>query len=483
MQAFMQCCRTVLLALGLSVNAALAATTGLPAAVAQSLLQAGVPETHVSLWVQPVDSVSPTLTFHDQHPMNPASVMKLVTAFAALEALGPAHTWTTRIAAYGQVTDKVLHGDLYLVGGADPLLSYERLWKMLRKIREMGITVITGDIILDSSILQLPAHDPYAFDGKGLRPYNSGPYGLLLHFNTLHLMLTPPSSTNMTVSVIPHPPLDGLTVSSTITATKGGCGAWYRGLDATLEPSPTGAKLILSGTFPISCGTREWAASPFAAEHYAGALVVALWHELGGSLSGSVRSGTTPAQATTLLTESSPALAEALREMNKWSSNVIARQLLATLGTVGQAQVQQAPDDAITAGVTTALQHMDQAGIPIDKIVIENGSGLSRIARIPAASLGKLLLLAWRRPYMPEFISSLPIAGVDGTARRHLNTSSARGYAHIKTGTINEVRTMAGYVLDRNGRRHAVVMMVNHPNAGASKGAQDALLEWIWEAR
>ena len=108
------------------------------------------------------------------------------------------------------------------------------------------------------------------------------------------------------------------------------------------------------------------------------------------------------------------------------------------------------------------------------------GSGLSRNERIRADSLGALLLAVWQRPWMPEFIAALPVAGLDGTARRRLGDSPARGQAHIKTGTLNGVRAMAGYLLDRKGQRHVVVMMVNHPDAAASAAAQDALLEWLW---
>lgn len=449
----------------------------MPVTVARALANAGIAESSVGIWVQPVDGATPTLAHNDRQAMNPASVMKLVTSFAALEALGPAHTWTTRVATRGQRAGRVLHGDLYLVGGADPVLSYERLWKLLRKVRELGITAIDGDIVLDGSILQLPIHDPNAFDGKGLRPYNSGPHGLLLHFNTLHLSLTPPANAGLPVAVMPHPPLQGLTVHSAIQATNGACGVWYHGLDAALESSPDGLKLMLSGTLPMSCGARDWAASPLPAEDFGIALVAGLWDELGGSVSGRVRGGTTHPEATTLVTETSPALGEVVREMNKWSSNVIARQLLAVLGA------GKPTSDAVAAGVAAATARLASAGIPTDGLVIENGSGLSRIARIRAASLGKLLLTAWQRPYMPEFIASLPIAGVDGTAMGRLNSSPANGYAHVKTGTINDVRAMAGYVLDRNGRRHAVVMMVNDPAASASKDAQDALLEWIWQAR
>jgi D-alanyl-D-alanine carboxypeptidase/D-alanyl-D-alanine-endopeptidase (penicillin-binding protein 4) len=115
------------------------------------------------------------------------------------------------------------------------------------------------------------------------------------------------------------------------------------------------------------------------------------------------------------------------------------------------------------------------------ELVMENGSGLSRIERISAGNLAALLQAAWRSAVMPEFISSLPIAAVDGTMRRRLKGDGVAGQAHIKTGLLSDARAMAGYVLDRSGRRVIVVMLVNHPNAPQAQGAMDALLRWTYE--
>jgi D-alanyl-D-alanine carboxypeptidase/D-alanyl-D-alanine-endopeptidase (penicillin-binding protein 4) len=134
----------------------------------------------------------------------------------------------------------------------------------------------------------------------------------------------------------------------------------------------------------------------------------------------------------------------------------------------------------VAGGARVAAEQLAAAGIDTTGLVIENGSGLSRIERISAASLGEMLIVAWRRPWMPEYIAALPVAGVDGTARKRLAGSPANGQAHIKTGTLNGVRAIGGYLLDRHGRRHALVMMVNHPEAASTAAAQDALLEWLW---
>ena len=452
-----------------------AGVAGLPPGVRLALDSARIPAEAVSLWTRPVDHATPTLAINATAPMNPASVMKLVTAFSALERLGPAHTWTTRIARDGPIRAGVLEGNLYLVGGADPVLGYDRLWKVLRRLRALGIERVAGDIVLDASALRLPPHDPDAFDGRGVRPYNSGPYGLLLQYNTLLLGLTPGKAANAPVALAAEPPLAGLVIDNRVLTSDAPCGSWYQDLQAVVEP---GRRLVLSGSLPAACGPRTWSAAPLPPAEFGSALVAALWSEVGGHLGGTVREGRLPTGAEELFSDDSDPLADVVRDMNKWSSNVIARQLLATLGRVSLRE--DATEDMVTAGARAAAATLAAAGIDTDGLVIENGSGLSRIERIRADSLGMLLLAAWQRPWMPEFIAALPVAGVDGTARRRLGDSPARGQAHIKTGTLNGVRAMAGYLLDRNGQRHAVVMMVNHPEAAASAAAQDALLEWLW---
>lgn len=452
------------------------ASSSLPTAVRLALDRAQVTPDAVSIWVQPVDAPAPSLIHNAGTPMNPASVMKLVTAFAAFEQLGPAHIWSTRFASTAAITNGTLTGDLYLIGSGDPVLDQDRVSRMLRRLRGLGIERIAGDIVLDASVLSLPPHNPDAFDGRGLRPYNSGPYGLLMHYNTQQLALFPARSANEAVTVIAEPALAGVVIDNRIVTSGAPCELWYRDLEARLEP---GRRLVLSGSLPGSCGPRTWSAAPLPPAEYGTALVATLWSEAGGRIGGTVREGTAPAGQSTLISHESPPLADIVRDMNKWSSNVIARQLLAALGTYSGTPTS----DAVAKGAEQAQRILAGAGVATEGLVIENGSGLSRIERIRAADLGQMLIATWYRPWMPEFISALPVAGLDGTARRRLGTSPARGQAHIKTGTINGVRAIAGYVLDRHGRRHAVVMMVNHTNAANTADAQDALLEWVWAGK
>jgi D-alanyl-D-alanine carboxypeptidase/D-alanyl-D-alanine-endopeptidase (penicillin-binding protein 4) len=169
-------------------------------------------------------------------------------------------------------------------------------------------------------------------------------------------------------------------------------------------------------------------------------------------------------------------LAELIRDINKFSNNVMARQLLLTIGNRAL-QIPATPE----RGAAVVSMWLANKGIDAPDLSIDNGSGLSRSERISARTLGRLLVRAYQSATMPEFIASLPLAGYDGTMRQRLNGHSVAGHAHIKTGTLNSVRSIAGYVLAASGRRYAVVCIVNHGNAGRSQEAQDALLQWVYE--
>lgn len=454
----------------------------LPPAVSAELENARIPAGAVSVWVQPVDAKQPVLALNAERPMNPASVMKVVTTFVALELLGPERIWKTRIATTGVLReDGALLGSVYLLGDGDPVLTYERLWRMLRRLRSLGFINIGGDIVLDHSALVMPAHDPYAFDGRGLRPYNSIGTGLLIHYNAQQLALFPGLRAQEAVKVVAEPPLSGVQIDNQLVTSIKSCEPWFRELDAKMDKG----RLTLTGNLPASCGPRIWATSPLAPSDYSVAMVQSLWWELGGELRGKVKIGIAPKDVPVLFSDESVPLGEIVRTMNKWSSNIIARQLLAQVGRESSnlpayADLANSSPDMVAAGNEAARRCLSLAGIETGGLQVDNGSGLSRDARIRADSLGTLLIRAWERPWMPDFIASLPVAGRDGTARRRLDDSPAVGYAHLKTGTINDVRAIAGYVLDKNGRRHAVVMMVNHPEAANSRKAQDALIEWVW---
>ena len=444
-----------------------------PASLDSSLARAGIPRSATSLLVQEVDSGATTMSHRISEPMNPASVMKLVTTFAALDQLGPTFTWKTRLAAAGPIRDGALGGDLYVAGGGDPRLSRERLWLMLRELRSRGIRRIDGDVLIDRSHFKLPPHDPGAFDQRPLRPYNVGASALNVDYGSIPLRLEPtPTGARASLDLPPA----GLLIDNRIRrSTQGACSDPASQLSASTRDSGGSTVLVLEGALPPSCTAGfDWNLAPLPPERLFEGLFRTLWRELGGEIGGRFRDGSLPPDVPLLVESSSPALPEVLRDMNKWSNNVIARHVLATLGA--QAEPGR---DSVEAGARVVEASLKAAGITTDGLVIENGAGLSRRERITARSLGQLLQAAWRSRTMPELVSSLPIAGRDGTARRRVANSPSAGAAHIKTGTLDGVRSLAGYVLGASGRRYVVVLMINHPNAGAARDTQDALLEWV----
>ena len=442
----------------------------LPVPLEASLNRAGIPRAAVAVLIQDVDGSPPVVAHRTQEPMNPASVMKLVTSFAALDRLGPAFTWKTRVGTRAELRRQTLHGDLFVTGGGDPRLSRERLWLLLRELRAQGVRRIDGDVVTDRSFFRLPPHDPGAFDQRPLRPYNAGADALGVDYGAIRLRVTP---TVAGTQVVSDPLPAGLIVDNRIRGgANGPCGDPTASLSATRTANGV---LSLDGTLPASCTEAfDWNLSPLPPDQLFEGLFRTLWKELGGEIGGRFRDGQTPADARLLAESVSPSLPEVLRDMNKWSNNVIAREVLATLGALAEPG-----EDSVAAGGRVVLQSLADNGIATGGLVVDNGAGLSRGARISAATLGQLLQSAWRSRTMPELLASLPVAGVDGTARKRLPGSPAAGSAHVKTGTLDGVRSLAGYVLARSGHRYTVVLMVNHPNAGAARDAQDALLEWV----
>ncbi|MDA0984049.1 MAG: D-alanyl-D-alanine carboxypeptidase/D-alanyl-D-alanine-endopeptidase, partial [Proteobacteria bacterium] len=275
--------------------------------------------------------------------------------------------------------------------------------------------------------------------------------------------------------VEPHPP--ALEVVNVLKLSDGPCpeGRAFRDiLLPTFEPAKQRA--IFAGRFPASCGEKDLNVALLEPNDHVGGIVRQLWTETGGTWSGVVRDGTVPAGATPFHVHDSPSLAELVRDVNKLSNNVMARHLYLTLGMEAWGG-PASPEKSIAA----VRDWMRQKGLPAPELVMENGSGLSRAERISAASMAALLQSAWRSSVMPEFMASLPVAATDGTMRRRLKGEAVSGQAHIKTGLLSDARAMAGYVLDRRGRRMVVVMLVNHANAPQSQEALDALLRWVYE--
>ncbi len=444
-----------------------ASAQGLPPDVEAALAKAKLPREALSVLVVDAEGKAlPRASHRAGVAVNPASVAKLVTTYVALEQLGPAFTWSTPVYVDGSVQGGTLTGNVYIQGQGDPKLVLERLWLLLRRLQGLGIQQIQGDIVLDRSAFETIAQDPGAFDGEPLRPYNAAPDALLLNFKSVVMSFVP--DRNGRAQIQYEPALAGVQTVSSVALAAGECGDWRAGLKADFSDA---SRIRFAGAYPAACGERAWPVAYADPGSYAARAVGGMWAEIGGKLSGQVRDGRVPAGLRPAFTVQSPALAEIVRDINKYSNNVMAQQLFLTLSLQSKG-VGSLPGsrELMRAWWRERIGGGDQPP------TLDNGSGLSRDERISAQQLARMLQLAWASPLMPELMSSLPVAGADGTLRRMRGRSA--GLAHLKTGSLRDVTAIAGYVHAASGRRYVLVAIANHPNAAAARPALDALVDW-----
>ena len=463
--------------LAVAISAALprpAAAAPLPPEVAAALDRAKLPRDALVAVVQEVGAATPRLAHQADQAVNPASLTKLVTTFAALDLLGPHWTWATPVWLQGAVTDGVLRGNVVIKGSGDPKLVVERVWLLLRHLQQLGVREIRGDIVLDRSAFApaepgAPEPDAADFDGEPLRPYNVRADALLLNQKTLVFTFVPDPARGV-ARVAADMPLAGVRVDASVPLAQGACEDWRSKLRADFS-DPLNVRF--AGTYAAGCAERTWPVAYADPKRYNERALAGLWAEMGGRLTGTVREGAAPTSPLMRpdFEFASPSLAEVVRDINKYSNNVMAQQLFLTLGLTQRGTgTPDAARDVLRDWAAARLGPALSAGL-----VIDNGSGLSREARITAQALARLLQVAWVSPVMPELMSSLPVSGLDGTQKR---SRATLGRAHLKTGSLRDVNGVAGYVLGVSGRRHVVVAIVNHPNANAARPVLDALVQW-----
>ena len=441
----------------------------LPPDVAATLDRAKLPRESLVAVVQEVGSSRPRLAWQAEQPVNPASLMKLLTTFAGLEMLGPAWSWNTPVWLQGTVKDGVLDGNLVIKGSGDPKFVLERVWLLLRRVQQAGVREIRGDIVLDRGAFNVPEQNPADFDGEPLRPYNVRADALLLNYKALVFTITPDLARGVaTIGV--DLPLAGVRVDASVPLTAGPCEDWRGALRPDFS-DPLRARF--TGSYASACLEKNWALAYADPKSYNERALLGLWNDMGGKLLGTVHDG--PAPNTRPSFElASPALAEVVRDINKFSNNVMAQQLFLTLALTQRGL--GSPELAREVLRQWVVKRLGGAGADAGVgLVIDNGSGLSRDSRLSARLLARLLQVAWASPVMPELMSSLPVSGIDGTLKR---SRATLGRAHLKTGSLRDVNGVAGYVLSNSGRRYVLVAIVNHANAGGARPTFDALVQW-----
>lgn len=443
---------------------------GLPLRVSAALRSQGIPRSAISLVVRDAATGDSLLEVNPEIARSPASTMKVLSAYAALDLLGPNYTWVTRAYAAGPLANGRLQGDLVLQGGGDPLLSIERWWGFVQALRARGVERIDGDIVIDNTYFAPSEADPDDFDGRGFKTYNVLPDALLVNHQAVEVTIAPGQDR---ARVVLNPAPANLTIKNLIRLTNTKC----RSGASMVRFGGKGdgyTQLTVSGPLSRRCGPTRFYRAVQRAPEFAYGTFVSLWRQSGGQFSGAMRLAAKPATAKLLLEYDSPTLSEAVHSLLKHSNNPMTRTLVLTMGAERFGTPATVPN-----GEQVIHDWLVERGLIFPELVIDNGSGLSRITRISADSMAQLLVDAWRSPYAAEFQAGLPLGGMDGTLRNRFREVDG-GRVRMKTGTLNSVSALAGYVRTQSGKPLVVVAMINHPGAqgGSGSAISDALVRW-----
>jgi D-alanyl-D-alanine carboxypeptidase/D-alanyl-D-alanine-endopeptidase (penicillin-binding protein 4) len=440
-------------------------SSAVPAAIMQLMAAQRLPSSALSFVIVDAETGRVVMSHNPDTPRSPASTIKTVTTFAALDMLGPAFIWQTRAWLHD--------GDLYLQGGGDPYITLERWWSFVQDLRAQGLNSIPGDIVIDNSAFSLPKEDPSAFDGRPNRSYNVVPDALMVNFQSIDFSLAANADTHR-VDIIASPAPVNLEVENHIRYAPGRCGGPAARVDFKVA-SPQWDRVVFSGALSPHCAERSFARVLLQPATYAFGTFVKLWRESGGGFEGKLRIESTPADAKPLYTFDSLSLAEIVRLTNKHSSNLMARHLLLTLG-----RERYGDPATLEKGVAAMADWSRERGFDLSGVDIDNGSGLSRSTRITVLQMAKLLSAAYHSPFAPEYLASLPLAGMDGTLRSRMKNSPA-GAIRLKTGHLDGVSGVAGFVTTSAGKTFVLVSLVNNVRAdfGAAEPVHAALAAWI----
>lgn len=434
-----------------------------------------LPAESYSFFVQEVGQAAPLLSVNAELPLNPASTIKTLTTLAALEELGAGYTWYTEIYPLGTVVDGTLEGDLLIKGGGDPFLVEEYFRNMLKALYRRGVERISGDLLIDGAYFDPSVSTQSSIDNQRGRTYNVLPHALTVNFQTVNFYFYPhPNGSDVVIKA--DPALPNLKITNNLKLANVPCGGFQRGVSFSEDPTDASG-VRFDGGYPARCSEYLLPRAVLAAPEYAYGMFRSVWQELGGNFAGALGTAVAPEIEEPLVVWASPPLGDVIKSINKYSNNLMTRQLLLTLGAE-----RYGTPATVANGVRAIRDYLDRVSIDHSAMVMVNGAGLSRDVRLTTAMLAQVLQRGHSIATMPEFLASLPLVGVDGTMRNRLRANGTLGTMHIKTGTLDGVSAVAGYVHAASGRDYVVAGILNHPLADAGPGVElmDALLSWTY---
>lgn len=387
----------------------------------------------------------------------PASVSKVFTAYTALKKLKPTAVFSTRVYTTGTLKDGLLTGDVYLRGGGDPSLTSERMWMLVNELKRSGIRAIEGNMVADSGYYdeeKNPSSRP-----KYLRDqaYNAPVGALSFNFNTTTIFVRPAEAPGERPVVFTDPENSYIDVVNQATTGSDGSSMTLNVSRTNFVEGDLGDTVLLKGSIPADAKEQRFYRNIVNPALYTLHMFKTFWEARGLKFTGQTKEGSVPAGAKLVLEFDSMPLWHVVWGMNKFSNNFVADQILKKVG----AEVQGAPG-SIEKGLATMRDVLSDIGIRPGDYTISDGSGLTRETRVTPRQVVKVLRAAHKDfGMMPEFVASFGIAGEDGTLRNRMPTEELQGQLRAKTGSIDGVAALAGYVPTANGELVAFAILFN----------------------
>ena len=454
-----------------------AAQAILPDRLAKLLNEKGIPPSSISILIKEAGASIPLVSHLADRPRNPASTMKLLTTIAALDLLGPSYQWETKIYLNGTLKAGTLKGDLVFKGSGDPWFVIERFWKLLKNLQAQGLKHIDGDLVIDDHLFDQSAIDTHTLDGKPYRAYNTSPSAALINYSYTKIIVR---SAHNGLTVLTEPPISTLQIKNKVRVLAGACNGRNGGITLAVTAHSNRTEVTVGGQYPPTCGEVILKRSVLPHNQYIYGLFRYLWEEMGGSLTGTFRKGTAAPGDTEFLSFPSVPLGQIVTYINKFSNNVMSRNLLLTLAAEHNGASAK-PEQ----GVAVVQRWLNTQGLKLEALNMVNGAGLTRQARLTARGLADLLEHAYYSAFGSEFKASLPLAGFDGTARRYFRDVATKGKLRLKTGRLKHVRAIAGFA-ETPDNRNWIVVILHHrrstePTAGFA--VHQNIVKWLYSQR
>ena len=443
----------------------------LPQGIETAIKHLGIPKSDLSIYIKEAgESDRVVASLNATNTRTPASVIKVLTTYAAVLELGFDYRWPTQFYRSGRIKKGVLYGDLIVKGFGDPTLDWEDVEEIAAQIRAKGIRKITGNIVIDRSYFKVGTQNSSHFDQHPHSPYNAMPDAMMFNERVSTICVAPNKN-----SVTKKYPDGSYVIHNQLKRVNKPCRGRYSWPQVKVDDSKAVSEVWLKGKISKRCGNRNICkviTKPYKSFYYA--LKDALKQE-GVTVKGTMRLKRVPKNAQILFTHYSQPLEKIISKTAKKSNNLYARHLLLFLG----AKRYGAPA-TLKKGRRAVVEILrEHHAFGSDTLKIDNGSGLSRTAKLSAKILADMLDNAYER-YGMRWMRTLSIAGVDGTIKRRFRGTVVKNRAWMKTGTLKRVKNIAGYVKSREGRYYTAVIIVN-TKKGRWKAAklEDEIIQWL----